>query len=294
MKLTERQRLGVVLVTTSIYFVAELVGGYLGNSLALISDAFHMLTDMAALSLGMLTLWMASRPAAGGKTYGYLRAEILGALLNGLMLWVVVAFLFVEALHRIREPAPVAAAPVMVIALGGLLINVFAAGMTSRGEEHHDWRAGIAMRSVFIHVISDLLGSIGVLIAGGVIYFTGWTMVDPLVSMFIGLLILFGSWGLIREGVDILMESVPARIDLEELRGDLLSTTGAEEVHDLHVWCLTSHEVALSAHAVVSAGADPDQVLADMSHMLENKFKIRHMTVQLERNNRREREPGHF
>lgn len=294
MKLTERQRLGVVLGTTSTYFVAELVGGYLGNSLALISDAFHMLTDMAALSLGMLTLWMASRPAAGGKTYGYLRAEILGALLNGLMLWVVVAFLFVEALHRIREPAPVAAAPVMLIALGGLLINVFAAWMTSRGEEHHHWREGIAMRSVFIHVISDLLGSIGVLIAGGVIYFTGWTMVDPLVSMFIGLLILSGSWGLIREGVDILMESVPARIDLEELRGDLLSTTGAEEVHDLHVWCLTSREVALSAHAVVSAGADPDQVLADMSHMLENKFKIRHMTVQLERNNRREREPGHF
>jgi cobalt-zinc-cadmium efflux system protein len=150
------------------------------------------------------------------------------------------------------------------------------------------------MRSVFVHVLSDLVGSAGVLTAGALAYFTGWMQADPAVSIFIGGLVLYGSWGLVREGVDILMESVPRHIDLDEMRTDLLAVSGTEEVHDLHVWCLSTRQIALSAHAVVAAGADRDRVLAEMCHLLQTKFDIHHLTLQLERDNRSQHEPKHF
>jgi cobalt-zinc-cadmium efflux system protein len=152
----------------------------------------------------------------------------------------------------------------------------------------------MAMRAVFVHVISDLVGSIGVLVSGALNYFTGWMQADPAVSILIGGLVLYGSWGLVREGVDILMESVPRHIDLDEMRTDLLAVSGTEEVHDLHVWCLTTRQIALSAHAVVAADADRDRVLAEMCHLLQSKFDIHHLTLQLECDNRREHEPEHF
>ena len=276
---------------TSVYFVVELCGGFYTNSLALFSDAVHLLTDVAAIVLSLFSLWIASRPAQAGKTYGYLRAEILGAVLNGVFLWVLVAFLFFEAISRIRVPQPVGGLGVMVVAAVGLLVNSFSTWFTYQGSEPHG--RGMALRAVFLHVVSDLISSMGVLVAGALIYFTHWQHADPLVSMFIGLLILYGSWGLIREGVDILMEAVPANIDLDELRNGLLAVSGTEEVHDLHVWCLTAREYALSAHAVVNEHADSDRVLSDMSTVLE-KFNIHHMTVQLERDSRRQHEPEHF
>lgn len=288
----DRRRLLVVLAVTAVYFVCELVGGFYANSLALLTDAVHMLTDIAALCLGVFTLWISSRPATAGKTYGYLRAEILGALINGLFLWLLVAFIWLEAVRRLRNPPPVGGLTVIGIAVIGLFINTFSAWMTFGGVK--GGRAGMALRSVFVHVLSDLVGSMGVLCSGAVTYFIGWRAADPAITFFIGCLILYGSWGLVRDGVDILMESVPADIDLDELRGDLLAVSGTQEVHDLHVWCLTSHQFALSAHAVVTPGADHDRVLSDMSSVLEHKFNIRHMTVQLERDNRREREPDHF
>jgi cobalt-zinc-cadmium efflux system protein len=289
----EGSRLLVVLAVTSIYFLSELAAGWLAHSLALVSDAVHMFTDIAALCLSLLTLWISLRPASGAKTYGYLRAEILGALLNGLFLWLLVAFIWVEAVQRLRHPHPVAGLAVMGVALVGIAVNTFSAWMTY-GAEEGAGRTGMAVRAVFVHVISDLIGSVGVLVAGALVYFTGWTRADPAVSILIGGLVLYSSWGLVREGVDILMESVPSHIDLDELRTDLLAVSGTEEVHDLHVWCLTSRQLALSAHAVVNSGADQDQVLAEMSHLLEHKFNIRHMTVQLERDSRREREPEHY
>jgi cobalt-zinc-cadmium efflux system protein len=288
---SDRRRLAVVLAITIVYFATELAGGLYANSLALLTDAVHMLTDIAALCLGLLTLWMSSRPATAGKTYGYLRAEILGALFNGLFLWLLVGFIWFEAIQRLGHPPPVNGLPVIAIASMGIAINSFSAWMTHGGESG---QPGMAVRAVFVHVVSDLLGSIGVLSAGVLTYFTGWNTADPAVSIFIGCLIIYGSWGLVREGVDILMESVPANIDLDELRGDLLAINGAEEVHDLHVWSLTSHQLALSAHAVVSHNADHDRVLSDMSVLLERKFNILHMTVQLERDSRKEREPEHF
>jgi cobalt-zinc-cadmium efflux system protein len=288
----DRRRLFSVLAVASAFFATEFAGGLYTGSLALLSDAVHVLTDVGAICLSLFTLWISTRPARGDKTYGYLRAEILGALFNGLFLWLLVIFIWIEALDRLRHPAPVAGLGVMGIAVLGVAVNSFSAWMThDRGETG---RAGIAVRSVFVHVISDLIGTLGILIAGALIYFTGWTRADPAVSLLIGCLIIYSSWGLVREGVDILMEAVPANIDLDELRSDLLAIANTEEVHDLHVWCLTSREFALSAHAVVTAGADQDRVLSEMSQMLEHKFNIRHMTVQLERDNRREREPGHF
>ncbi len=289
----DRKRLLSVLAVTALYCAAEFVGGFYANSLALLSDAVHVLTDIAALCVALLTLWLSMRPASGAKTYGYLRAEILGALANGLFLWLLVVFIWFEAIERLRNPEPVAGLTVMAIAVVGLAVNSYSAWMTrARGVE--PGRAGMAINAVFIHVISDLIGTFGVFAAGALVHFTGWREADSLVGLLIGALVLYSSWGLVREGVDILMESVPAHIDLEELRRDLLAVRDTEEVHDLHVWCLASRQFALSAHAVVAHGADHDRVLSDMSAMLEHKFDIRHITVQLERNSRRAVEPEHF
>ena len=291
---TDRHRLLIVLAITVLFFAAELIGGYYANSLALMTDAVHILTDIAALSLTLLTLWISARPASSAKTFGYLRAEILGALFNGLLLWVLVVFVWFEAAQRLRNPPAVHSQTMMALATLGIAVNSFSAWMTSNTGQGQSGRAGLAMRSAFLHIVSDLVGSVGVLIAGAVAWFTGWREADPIVSIVIGGLIVYGSWGLVRDGVDILMESVPSHIDLDELREDLLAVRGTEEVHDLHVWCLTSRQLALSAHAVVEGGADQDRVLGDMANMLEHKFNIRHMTVQLERDNRKTSEPSHF
>lgn len=290
---SDRRRLYVVLAIASFYFVAELVAGWITNSLALLSDAVHMMTDIAAICLSLLTLWISSRPVTAAKTFGYLRAEILGALLNGLFLWLLVAFIWIEAAQRLRHPEEVHGLGVMVMAIIGIVVNTVSASLTSDGS-HQDGSGGMAIRAVFTHVLSDLIGSFGVLISGALIYFTGWAQADPALSFLLGLLVLYSSWGLVRDGVDILMESVPAHIDIDQVRADLLAVTGTEEVHDLHVWCLTTREVALSAHCVVTSAVDQDQVLSEMSHLLQTKFDIHHMTVQLERDSRREHEPGHF
>jgi cobalt-zinc-cadmium efflux system protein len=290
----DRNRLLTVLAVTALYCGAEFIGGYYCNSLALISDAVHLLTDIAALCLALLTLGISTLPASGAKTYGYLRAEILGALANGLFLWLLVIFIWFEAVQRLRNPHPVAGLAVIAIATVGLVVNGFSAWMTHAAGATEAGRPGMAVRAVFVHVMSDLIGTFGVMLAGALVFFFGWRQADALVSLLIGALVLYSSWGLVREGVDILMESVPAHIDLEELRRDLLAVGDTEEVHDLHVWCLASRQFALSAHAVVTREADQDRVLSEMSAMLERKFNIRHMTVQLERDSRRASEPEHF
>jgi cobalt-zinc-cadmium efflux system protein len=288
----DRKRLAIVLCVIVVYCAAELAGGFIANSLALLSDAVHMLTDIATLGLALLTLWISTRPATAVKTYGYLRAEILGALLNGLLLWLLVAFIWFEAAQRLRAPEPVHGLPMMGIAAIGLVVNLFSAWLT-RGATGGNAQRGMAVRAVFVHVVCDFVGTSGVLVAGALVQFTGWRRADPLVSVLIGALVLYSSWGLVKDGVDILMESVPANIDLDQLRKDMLAVEGTEQVHDLHVWCLTTREFALSAHAVVSAGINEDRVLSDMSRILERKFKIRHITVQLERDGRGYCEPQH-
>jgi cobalt-zinc-cadmium efflux system protein len=292
----DSRRLRLVLAVTAGYFIIELGAGYWANSLALITDAFHLLTDIAALCLSLFTLWIAAKPARGGRTYGYLRAEILGALVNGVALWVLVIFVWIEAAGRLRHPEPVKGLAVMAVAAVGILVNSFSAWMTASGANDTDGHGhgGMAQRAVFVHVLSDLASSIGVLIAGAIAWLTGWSEADPAVSILIGALIIYGSWGLVRESVDILLESGPSHMDLDQVRGGLMDVSGTTEVHDLHVWCLASRQYALSAHAVVTPEADHDRVLADMAEVLERDFKIHHMTVQLECANRKESEPGHF
>lgn len=290
----DRTRLLTVLAVTALYCAVEFIGGYYCNSLALISDAVHLLTDIAALCLALITLRVSTLPASGAKTYGYLRAEILGALANGVFLWLLVIFIWFEALQRLSNPHPVAGLTVIAIATVGLGVNSFSAWMTHSAGSAEAGRPGMAVRAVFVHVVSDLVSTFGVMLAGALVFFFGWRQADALVSLLIGALVIYSSWGLVREGVDILMESVPAHIDLEELRRDMLAVRDTEEVHDLHVWCLASRQFALSAHAVVTRDADQDRVLSEMSSMLEQKFNIRHMTVQLERDSRRASEPEHF
>lgn len=276
------------LAITTVYFVAELTGGVLTNSLALQSDAAHMFTDMIALGLGLFGVWIAGRPATESKTFGYYRAEILVALVNGVVLWLVVVVILWEAWQRLLAPPTVRGGGVLVLAAVGLLVNLAAARLLSGAATH-----SLSVRGALLHVTSDLLGSVGALISGLVIVTTGWLPIDPLASMVIAALILFSSWNLIREAVDILMEAVPRHIDLDALRRALEDVPGALEVHDLHVWSLTTGRYALSAHAVVEDGAPSDRVLGEMTRRLAERFDIDHATIQLETGTRRLAEPAH-
>jgi cobalt-zinc-cadmium efflux system protein len=279
------------LVVTALICLAELVGGWLTNSLALLSDATHMFTDVVALGLALFALWICSREATGSKTFGYFRAEILAALVNGVALWVVVLFIVAAAWHRLHNPPAVAGGGMLVLALIGLGANLFVA---SRLHEHRE--RSLNLRGAYLHVLSDLLGSVGAALAGLVILLTGWNAADALASMLIAALILFGSWKLVAEAVDILMEAVPAHIDVEALRRSLEGVPGTDEVHDLHVWSLTTGRYALSAHAVVRGDHDhaaDDAILAAMADVCAREFHIDHVTIQLEHESRRAAEPSH-
>src|SRR5881392_2518672 len=276
------------LTATALLCVVELVGGYLTNSLALVSDAAHMFTDMAALGLTLFALWICSRPASETKTFGYYRAEILAALVNGVVLWVIVVFIVAEAWRRFHDPPPVAGRGLLALALLGLVVNAVVA---LRLRAHR--ARSLNLRGAYLHVLSDLLGSFGAAAAGLVIVLTGWNAADALASGLIAALILFGSWALVREAVDVLMEAVPAHIDVETLRLALERVPGTDEVHDLHVWSLTTGRCALSAHAVVNASARDDAILAAMADLCAREFQIEHVTIQIEHESRRAAEPAH-
>lgn len=284
----EDRALRTGVAATAVLCLAEAVGGWLTNSLALLSDAAHMLGDVAALALTLVALRVASRPSTAEKTFGYHRAEILAALVNGVALWVVVVFVVREAWARLAEPPAVSGAGMTVIAAAGLVVNVVVARRL-HGHRHRS----LNLRGAYLHVLSDLLGSIGVLGAGLVVVTTGWTVVDPLVSLGIAGLILLGSWQLVRESVDVLMEAVPPHVDLEALRARLEAVPGTQEVHDLHVWTLTTGRYALSAHAVATPGISPDDIVNRMAARCAEEFGIDHVTIQVEYVNRRASEPAH-
>ena len=285
---TGRRALASALVLTLCYMGVEIVGGWATNSLALVSDAFHMFTDAIALGLGLFGLWIAEQPATESKTYGYHRAEILVALLNGLVLWLVVLGVFWEAWQRALHPPDVHGGGVLGVAAVGLGVNLVAAWLLSGAAS-----SNLSVRGALLHVLSDLLGSVGVIASGIVILATGWNAADSVASVIIAVLILASSFGLIREAVDVLMEAVPRHIDLEDLRRTLEEVAGATEVHDLHVWSLTTGHCALSAHAVVEGAEASDRVLQEMSDLLAERFGIHHVTIQLEMQNRRHAEPTH-
>jgi cobalt-zinc-cadmium efflux system protein len=278
------------LLATGALSVAELVGGYLTNSLALMSDAAHMFTDMGAMALALFAFWISSRQASESKTFGYYRAEILAALVNGVALWVIVLLVGAEAWRRLEEPPVIAGPGMLVIATLGLLVNV---AVARRLREHRSH--SLNLHGAYLHVVSDLLGSLGAVVAGVIILTTGWTTADALASLLIAVLILWSSWSLVREAVDVLMEAVPAHIDVETLRRALERVPGTDEVHDLHVWSLTTGRYALSAHAVIRAGdcTRDDDILAAMADLCAREFQIEHVTIQIEHESRRAAEPAH-
>jgi cobalt-zinc-cadmium efflux system protein len=282
---TETQRLKLALAISCVYFFAEMIGGFLTNSLALLSDAGHMLSDIAALALSLFAFRMAKRPATLISTYGYHRVEILAALFNGLALWLIVGIIFAAAYSRFFNPPVVASYGMMIVASVGLLVNI-AAGAVLYGSHHHN----LNLRGAFLHVVSDALGSVGAIAAGLIMLLTGWYVADPVISVFIGLLILYSSWNLVKEALSVLMQAVPKGIQLEDVRKTIEEVEGVSAVHDLHVWAVTSDIFTLSAHAVVENGGDFHEVLNGIEETLKVRFNIEHVTIQLETESREEKE----
>ena len=272
-----KKALAVVLAFTTIYMFAEVIGGLVTGSLALLADAAHMLSDNIALGLALFAFWLAAKPPTPNRSFGYNRAEILAALFNGITIVAVSIWIFYEAYNRFQDPPEVLGGWMMVVAVIGLVVNL--AGMLiltrSAGEN-------LNMQGALRHVLADLLGSIGVIAAALIILVTGWSYADPIISVFIGVLILFSSWKLLRESVNILLESSPPGIDAEEIGRKMVSVDGVEEVHDLHVWMVTSGFPALSAHVLVGKDDDCHQKRRDLEELLDEKFDIDHTTLQVD------------
>lgn len=282
---TETQKLKWALTISSAYFVAELVAGFMTNSLALLSDAGHMLSDIAAMALSLFAFRIARRPATLISTYGYHRAEILAALFNGLALWFIVGIIFTAAYNRLFQPPQVESLGMLIVAALGLVVNV-TAGAILYGSRHHN----LNLRGAFLHVVSDAVGSVGAIAAGLVMLATEWYLADPIISILIGVLILHSSWSLVKESVSILMQAVPKGIRLEEVQRTIEEVSGVMKVHDLHVWAVTSGIFTLSAHAVVHNGEDFHEVLNGIEDTLKDRFNIEHVTIQLETESREEKE----
>lgn len=274
---SNRTRLGIVLALTITYLIAEAVGGYLTNSLALLSDAGHMLTDVAALLLAMLALWFSSRPVTTTKTYGYYRTEILAALANGVALVAISVLIFIEAYERIQRPQAVEGFEVMLIAIGGLVINLVCAWLLHSAKEEN-----LSIRGAFLHIIGDALGSVGAIVSGLVVWKWGWTIADPVVSVIVCLLIIYSSWKLIRESVNILLEGTPSHINVQSVIQSMQSVKGVLDVHDLHVWTISSGKDALSAHVTMEMNASHKATLSALQDLLRSEFNIGHVTLQLE------------
>jgi cobalt-zinc-cadmium efflux system protein len=272
----QQTRLRWVLALTGVFMVVEAVGGWVSGSLALLADAGHMLTDVGALALSLISSWIAQRPADDSKTYGYLRWEILAALVNGALLFGIAAWVVVEAIQRIQDPEPVRTGLFLAVATAGLLVN-----LTSLAVLHSHREGSLNVRGAYLHVVGDALGSVGAVAAAAIIAFTGWTLADPIVSILLSVLILVGAARLLRDSTDVLLESVPRHVSMAEVQRRMLSVPGVAAVHDLHVWTVTSGMVCMSGHAVVPDLVDHPGVLegirTEMSHL-----GIGHVTIQLE------------
>jgi cobalt-zinc-cadmium efflux system protein len=270
------RRLILVLALTTVFMVVEAIGGWVSGALALLADAGHMLIDVAALALSTFTAWLARRPPSPTKTYGYLRLEIFAALVNGAALIGIAAAVIVEAVQRFADPHPVRVDIFLVVSGIGLAVNLVSL------RALHDVRHGsLNVRGAYLHVLSDALGSVGALIAAVIVAATGWVLADPIVSILISLLILGGAWQLLKESTDVLLEATPASVSLDDVRRRLLRVDGVRDIHDLHVWTVTSGVIAMSGHAVVPDLNDHPTALRAMLDELKHAG-IHHSTLQLE------------
>ena len=276
------------LILTGIFLVAEVAGGLVSNSLTLLADAGHMLTDVGAPAFSLFVAWLSRQPSTSRKTYGYLRWEILAAFLNGVTLLAISVAIIWEAILRIRTPEHVETGVMLVVAVAGLFVNALAARMLHAGAEH-----SLNVRGAYLHVLGDLLGSVAAVVAALLVRFKGWTIADPIASIVMTALIIRGSWSLVKESIDVLLEAVPAHIDLADVRVALEAVPHVASVHDLHVWTLTSGVVAMSAHSVVHDPAEHQGVLEAMNRAA-GTLGIHHVTIQLEGRALEECAPGHM
>jgi cobalt-zinc-cadmium efflux system protein len=266
-----------VLVITAAVMVAEAVGGWLAHSLALVADAGHMLADVAALGLSLVVASLAQRPVTAERTFGLLRLEILAALVNGAALIVISLGISLEAYRRFHTPTDVHGGLLLVVAGVGLAANAVGAAILHRGHDH-----SLNHRGAYLHILSDLLGSFGALVAGVIIVATGWVQADPIISVLISVLILSSAWRLVKESTDVLLEAAPAHIALSDVHDGITAIPGVTSVHDLHVWTVTSGVIAMSGHLVVQNPADNQRVLEAAQACL-GRMGIGHVTVQMER-----------
>jgi cobalt-zinc-cadmium efflux system protein len=271
------RRLGIVLALTLVYIIIEIIGSLLANSLALLADAGHMLSDAGALGLSLLALWIAQIPATSSHTYGYYRTEILAALVNGAALIAVTIFIFMEAYQRIGKPPEIEGALMLGIAIGGLLINTLGLWILNPGKSQN-----LNVRGARLHLAADALGSLGAIFAGVLIWVFGWNWADPIASVLISVLVVYSSWVLLKETVAVLMESAPGHIDVDEVRNVICRIADVRSAHDLHVWTITSGMVALSVHIVVAGDRPARLVLAELREILHERFGIDHTTIQIE------------
>jgi cobalt-zinc-cadmium efflux system protein len=273
----EKKALTIVLVLTACFIVVEAASGFYTGSLALISDAAHMLTDVFALSLAYFALWFSVKPPTLSKTYGFYRAEILAAFINGILLFVISAGIIVEAYQRFRVPHEVKSLEMTIVAIVGLMLNVGSAHILSRYKS-----ANLNIKSALYHVISDALGSAGAVAAGVVMLLTGWYYADTIISVLVSILILRSAWIILMESVHILLEGTPRGMDLKAIQNAICSHQGVLGVHDLHAWTLTQGFEALSAHLVVDDMHRGEKLISDIKEQLSAKFHITHVTLQLE------------
>lgn len=267
----------IAFTLTATYALVELVGGIVFNSLALISDAAHMGTDVLGLGLALAAIHLAKRPAAGGRTYGTYRLEVLSAVINGLLLFGVAFYVLYEAVQRFQDPPAVSGLPILAVASVGLVINIISFRLLAKGSEE-----SINVKGAYLEVMSDMVGSIGVIIGAFLIWLTGFRYIDTIVAVAIGLFILPRTWRLMRQALRIIMEVAPPGVDLDAASDQLATVGGVLAVHDLHIWTITSGMEAASVHIVVDSDADWHSVLDQTRHILVEKYQVTHPTIQLE------------
>ncbi|MCB1505247.1 MAG: cation diffusion facilitator family transporter [Hyphomicrobiaceae bacterium] len=285
---SNKRALTLALGLTGTFLIVEVIAGFWTGSLALISDAAHMLTDTAGLAIALAAINIGERPADSRRTFGYQRFEILAAAFNAVVLFLVAGYILFEGYKRFVEPQEIQSLPMMLVATIGLGVNLVSMRLLSSGKD-----SSLNVKGAYLEVWSDMLGSFGVIAAGLIIWLTGWRWVDPLVAIGIGLWVLPRTWTLLKETINVLLEGVPEGIDLDAVRNAMLGTPGVREVHDLHVWALTSNAPSLSAHLVLADGADADATRSSAAEILESRFHIEHVTLQTERTDCRDGREDH-
>ena len=271
--------LKIVFSITLVYFIVEVIVGFMSNSLALLSDAAHMLTDVAGQALALFAIWMASKPRNSKKTYGYLRTEIFSALINAIVLIFISGYILYEAWQRFQDPPKVAGFSMLIVASIGLIINLISMKILKSGSEE-----SINIKGAFLEVVADMLSSIAVIIAGIIILSTGWLLIDPIISALIGLFILPRTFGLLKESVDILLEGVPKDVNYDAVEKYISKNPGVDSIHDLHIWSLTSGVNALSGHIIMKPETtitEMNDIIFEIKKGLNSSYKISHTTLEV-------------